>query len=86
MIQFDYKPGNATVHTSKMRMLNPLVDRAPIIGYRCHSVTIGGLGTLWYMVTNVDWTAVRVDVDGTHVICASILTLECLWAAGVEAW
>ena len=83
---FDYKPGNATVHTSKMQMLNPLVDRALIIGCRCHSVTIRGLGTLWYMVTNIDWMAVRVDVDGMHMICVSILTLECLWAARVEAW
>ena len=38
------------------------------------------------MVTNVDWTAVCVEMDGAHVICASMLALERLRAAGVEAW
>jgi hypothetical protein len=38
------------------------------------------------MVTNVDWMAVYVEMDGTHVICTSMLALECLRAARVEAW
>lgn len=68
-----------------MRMFDLLVDRAPIIGRWCRSTTVGGLGTLRYMI-NVDWMAVSVEVDGTHVICASILSLECSWAVGMEAW
>jgi len=68
-------------------MVNPLADWAPIISCWCHSqsATIGGLGTLWYMVTNVDWTAVCVEMDDMHVICASMLALEHLQAARVGA-
>ena len=71
-----------------MRMFNPLAVWAPIISCRCRSqsATVGGLGTLWYMVTNVNWTAVCVEMDGAHVICASMLALERLRAAGVGAW
>ena len=74
-----------------MRMFNPLANWALIgliIECRCHSTTIGGLrlGTLRRGITNVDWTAVRVGMDGAHVIGASTLPLERLWAARVVAW
>ena len=68
-----------------MRMFDLFIDRAVIIACWCNSTTVGGLGILQYMI-NVDWLAVCVEVDGTHVICASILSLERLRAAGVEAW
>ena len=68
-----------------MRMFDLLVDWAAIVGRWCHSATVGGPDTLRYMI-NVDWAAVHVEVDGTHVIRASILSLEGLRAAGVEAW
>jgi len=66
-------------------MFDLFIDWAMIIAYWCHSTIIRGLGTLQYMI-NIDWPAVCVEVDSMHMICASILSLECLQTARVEAW
>jgi hypothetical protein len=35
---------------------------------------------------NIDGLLVGVDMDSTHVVCASILALEPLWASRAKTW